>query len=142
MGPTLEVTEESNANLRYLRDLSVRDSRALLVDHSEKSAGLKIWNWQISQEKRIELDPAGGSPMATFAPSGRALAVVLGSDLVLYSDAGEELYRRRIGPQQMGVSGIEFSPDGRYLAIVNGNGTCYLLKSPLLRGYSGKHRMD
>ncbi|MCB9873651.1 MAG: WD40 repeat domain-containing protein [Planctomycetaceae bacterium] len=131
MGPSLETKETPDENLRYLRDLSVRDHHALLIEYEDGNSRLKIWNWRTSEEKRVELDPTGGLPSAAFAPSGRQVGAVLDSNLVLYSDAGEELSRCQIGPSQMIASAIEFSPDGRYIAIVNGNGTCYLLKNPV-----------
>ncbi|MBC8355743.1 MAG: WD40 repeat domain-containing protein [Planctomycetes bacterium] len=131
MGPTLEIAEEPNSSLRNSRVFSIQDSLVLLREYADGHSRLKIWNWQTSDEKRIELDPIRGAPSAAFAPSGRHVAAVLGRNLVLYSDEGEVLSRLQIGPAQMVASAIEFSPDGRYIAIVNGNGTCYLLKNPV-----------
>jgi len=131
MGPSLETTEESNSGLQHLRDLSVRDSRALLIDNVDGSSRLTIWNWQTSEEKRIDLDPLSRVLSAAFAPSGGQVAAVHGRDLVFFSDTGEELSRRQIGPAQIADPAIEFSPDGRYIAIVNSNGTCYLLRNSL-----------
>lgn len=56
---------------------------------------------------------------------------VANGDLVLYSQSGDELYRQAIGPAQASSSEVRFSPDGRYIALINGNGTCYLLRNVL-----------
>jgi len=131
VGPSLEITEESNSNRWRLHDISIQDSRALLIERVDGNSQLKIWNWQDSEETRIELGSLARPPSAAFAPSRQQVAVVLGGDLILFSAAGEELTRRQIGPGQMSAPAIHYSPDGRYIAIVNGNGTCYLLRNPV-----------
>jgi WD40 repeat protein len=127
-GPSLEVTESSNADLRYLRDFRPDDSQALLVDYAKNASRLHIWNWQSSAMSAIETEPFTSVPWATFTPSGREVGVVHEGVFVIYSSRGKELYRQPIGPAYRSVSAIHFSPDGRYVAIVNGNGTCYLLR--------------
>jgi WD40 repeat protein len=133
-GPSLSVTESPKADLRNLRDFSLDDSQALYVDYAKGASRLRIWNWQTSATSTIESEPFASVPWAAFTPTGRQVGVVHQGNLVIFSQSGKQLYRQPIGPAYRSVSAIHFSPNGRYIAIVNGNGTCYLLRNPALGG--------
>lgn len=128
-GPSLNVTELPNSDLRYVRDLSVDALQALFVHHSTEGSRLRVWNWQSSVADTIAAEPFVGVPFATFTPSGREVAFLYQGDLLIYDQGGKQLYRQSIGPVHLSRSAIQFSPDGRYIAIVNGNGTCYVLRN-------------
>lgn len=130
-GPTLDVTEAPNSDLRYLRDFSVDDSEALFFAKSKDGTRLRLWNWQSSAGKIMEAEPLADTPLARFTPSGRHIALIYKGDLIFYSRSGKELFRQPIGTAHITGSAIRFSPDERYIAIINGNGTCYLLRNPL-----------
>jgi hypothetical protein len=129
-GPALEFSESPNADLLYTRDFRPEDAQALFVAYAKGASRLRIWNWQSSALNTIETKPFTSVPLAAFTPSGREAGVVHEGEFVIYSLSGKQLYRQPIGPPYRSVSAIHFSPDGRYLAIVNGNGTCYLLRTP------------
>jgi WD40 repeat protein len=127
--PTLEMAENRHPLLGDALDFSPSDSRVLLTRATERERVLRIWEWKPPAMSQITLAPDIAFRGAALVPSKKRIAAILGSDLVVLDERGEELDRQPIGPAQSVASLLDFSPDGRYLAIVNGNGTCYLLRS-------------
>jgi WD40 repeat protein len=85
--------------------------------------------------RKVEVEretPWGWDSLTQIAltPDDRRLLLLVRDELmVLDADSGKMLYRRRMPGR---VVDADFAPDGRHLAVANGNGTVYILRLPAL----------
>jgi WD40 repeat protein len=81
---------------------------------------------------------SGGSP--AFSPDGKTLATGGGGTIRFWDPhTAKEKDSLRIGPSGGSIHQIVYTPDGRHLATVNGNGTVYVLRlAPPLPGQARK----
>jgi serine/threonine protein kinase/WD40 repeat protein len=76
--------------------------------------------------RKIELGTAPVGHAAVFSPDGKLAAVAYASSLILLEmPSGNRIKEWQFpGP----VQDVAFAPDGRHLAVANGNGTLYVLR--------------
>lgn len=108
-----------------------RDGRLLAA-----TAGTRVlvWNGENGKEP-ADLAVSGTSGSIAFDPAGQTLIAAADTgEIRLWSEPGRERYRDepdrviRIGPRHGVIRRILFSPDGRHILSVNGNGTIYVLR--------------
>jgi WD40 repeat protein len=78
----------------------------------------------------------GGGPMArlAFSPDDQQLLLAVEDEMfVLDTYTGQKLFHRRFSGRLLDA---DFAPDGRHAAVVNGDGTIYILRLPDLTGKS------
>jgi WD40 repeat protein len=77
----------------------------------------------------------GAFTRVAFTPDDRRLLLMTDKEiLVLDAESGKELFRRQL---EGCAQDADFAPDGRHVAVVNGNGTVYILRLPDLADTSG-----
>ena len=76
--------------------------------------------------RKIELGPLLPGQAAVFSPDGKLAAIHSASSLVLLEMPSGSRMREWQFPGQ--VLAVAFAPDGRHLAVANGNGTLYVLR--------------
>jgi WD40 repeat protein len=106
------------------------DGRTVAAVGDAPEAAVRFWDLDSGEELtgRGHTGPVRG---LAFSPVD-ALAATCGDDgtVRLWDRTGSEARARVIdlGPAPSGVRAVAFTPDGRYLATANGNGTVYLLR--------------
>lgn len=82
--------------------------------------------------RRVELPiPAGSGARALgYNPDGSLLAAAtnLATVFLFETRSWKTVKQFQLGPMRGEINGVSFSPDGRYLATANGNGTVYVLR--------------
>jgi len=71
-------------------------------------------------------NPVTQSGLTAFAPDGKTAAIAYSSSLVLLEMPSGNRMKEWQFPGQ--VQSVAFAPDGRHLAVANGNGTLYVLR--------------
>jgi WD40 repeat protein len=97
------------------------------------SSRRRLWDLETGQEATWK-DHARHAHGLAFSPTGSLVATCADDGTVKWWDrkAGTSAVRT-IGPGPFGgaVRAVAFTPDGRYLATANANGTVYLLRVEL-----------
>ena len=107
-----------------------RDGHFLASVGDAPEAAVCLWNLDTGQE-RTWPGHTGHVRGLAFSPSAPLLATCGEDDTVrLWDLTGDGTPVRVIGPGFFGggVCAVAFTPDGRYLATANANGTVYLLR--------------
>ena len=106
------------------------DGHILAAVGDAPEAAVRLWDLDTGQERTWQ-GHTGHVYGLAFSPSAPRLATCGDDDTVrLWELAGSGQPVRVIGPGPFGggVRSIAFTPDGRYLATANANGTVYLLR--------------
>jgi WD40 repeat protein len=93
-------------------------------------ATVHLWDLE-SREKTTWVGHTGDVRGLAISPAGPLLATCAEDDTVRLWDYSADTPRIRVlgpGPFGGGVRAVAFTPDGRYLATANANGTVYLLR--------------
>jgi WD40 repeat protein len=93
-------------------------------------ATVHLWDLKTRKETTWK-GHAGDLHGLAFSPAGPFLAFCSGDDTVRLWDYSADTPRVRTlgpGPFGGGVRAVAFTPDGRYLATANANGTVYVLR--------------
>jgi WD40 repeat protein/tRNA A-37 threonylcarbamoyl transferase component Bud32 len=106
------------------------DGRTLAAVGDASDAAVRLWDVETGVETTLPGHTRRVAALA-FAPSAPLLAT--GSDdgtVRLWDYSARPPRVRTLGPAAFGgwVRGVTFTPDGRYLATANANGTVYLLR--------------
>jgi WD40 repeat protein/serine/threonine protein kinase len=106
------------------------DGRTLAAVGDAPESGIRLWNLNTGLETTLTGHTSNVFGLA-FSPSSPLLATC-GEDgtVRLWDRTGGAAGVRIIGPGPFGgaVRAVAFTPDGRYLATANANGTVYLLR--------------
>jgi WD40 repeat protein/tRNA A-37 threonylcarbamoyl transferase component Bud32 len=116
-----------------------RDSRVMAAVGDAPEAALRLWDLVTGEETTCQ-GHTGNVVGLAFSPVAPLLATCAEDGTVRLWDCTGGMSRgRRIGPGPFGggVGSVTFTPDGRYLATANANGTVYLLRvdAPPGRGH-------
>jgi WD40 repeat protein/DNA-binding SARP family transcriptional activator len=101
--------------------LSFSPDGSLLAAASWAEQVLRVWD-AVTGRRVSEIGPLDGSFATSFSPDGRRLAIAsFGSAVVVDVRSGEMLFALE-GPR-FGVHDVEWSPNGRWIAASNADGT-------------------
>jgi hypothetical protein len=83
------------------------------------------WRWKLKEFQVLSTSPIGFVGKGRFLFFDRSQTKIV----VLNSNSGKKLYERAF---PCPVYNVALAPDRRHLALVNGNGTIYIVRLPLL----------
>jgi WD40 repeat protein/tetratricopeptide (TPR) repeat protein len=119
----------TNGNIAFRPDGRILAS----ADH----VPIRLWDlaaWRGGEaDPPVQLLPVGGGRITTlgWSPDGRVLAANTdGSGTIQFFDLGSAPVRPRVLTLSSGVYGVAFSPEGRFMATANADGTAFILKVP------------
>jgi WD40 repeat protein len=105
------------------------DGRRVLTGGTGPS--VRVWDIRSQKEVLTLADPAYKSQFPRIALNRNgtlvAAASIDGAARLWNLESGKLLHVFQVGPTGGTVNGVRFSPDGGYLAVLNGNGTVYVL---------------
>ena len=94
------------------------DGRKLLTGHGDSQA--RIWEFETRRVIKSLPDQAHFVKAVAYHPDGRAVATAASDDVWLWDlERGGAPVRLNTG---VGASGLSYSPNGQYLAVMGGNG--------------------
>ncbi len=99
------------------------------LDHT-----VRLWDVATNEARLTVQGALRGSTTLALSLDGQTLATAGGDGHIQLRDAanGRPRLSLRIGPSRGLIHQLAFTPDGRYLVTVNGNGTLYVLRMPAL----------
>jgi WD40 repeat protein/serine/threonine protein kinase len=91
---------------------------------------VKLWDLASKQVQLSLEGPPEGLTSMTLSPDGRTLALASVDGKVRLRDAasGRPLETLQVGPRRGVILQAAYTPDGRHLVTLNGNGTMYVLR--------------
>jgi WD40 repeat protein len=92
---------------------------------------VRLWSWEANRELRVLGGPAAAVREVAVRADGRMLAACGADGAVHLWDLSSDPPRQKtfqLFPMGSTIWGVAFSPEGRYLATANPDGTAYLLR--------------